>query len=206
MPSETYFKRAVAINPRWPLAQAYLGMMLSPAYRLEEAHHHLWAAVELDPLSPFVHANRGLALTIGGQPEEAERWIRKALELQPDYYLANWALRLTLHRLGRQDEAVLIMEAFVATSRDPAVLAFLGQIYAAQGRQAECDRLTVELQDREARREYVSSRVALTIAVGAKDLHGIRRGLRACVADGTSWFTVRTLLGRALDGFRAQPL
>ena len=203
--SEAYFRRAVAINPRWPLAQAYFGMMLSSAYRLEEAHHHLQSAVELDPLSPFVHTNRGLALTMGGQPDEAERWIRKALELQPDYHLANWALGLTLHRLGRHDEAVLIMEAFVARSRDPRVLALLGQIYAAQGRQAERDRLSVELQEREARGEYVSSIVALMMAVGAKDLHGIRRGLGACVADGTSWFSVRTLLGPALDDFRADP-
>jgi serine/threonine-protein kinase len=204
-PSEDFFRRAVSTSPRWPLAQAYFGMMLSSAYRLGEAHQYLQAAVDLDPLSPFVHALGGFAYTTGGQADEGERWIRKALELQSDYYLGRWTLGITLISLGRHDEAVEVMESVVAASRSPLFVGLLGQVYAAQGRRTECHRLIVELQEREARGEYVSPIAALLIAFGAKDLDGIRRGLRACLADDTSWFTLRAVLGPGFDELRTDP-
>jgi len=203
--AERHFKRAVELNPRSSLARAYYGVFLASDYRLDEARAQAAAAIEVDPLSPFIHGIAGLAALAGGDVGGAEAGARSAMELQPDYLLAFWLLAITLDNAGRLDEAEAMINRAVVMSRAPIFIAMLGKIYARQGRAGECAAIESELDDRRSRGEYVSRACDVVIATGRDDLEALRRALRACVLDDTSWFTVRLGPGPGLETFRSDP-
>ena len=178
-------------------------MFLASDYRLDEARAQAAAAIEVDPLSPFIHGIAGLAALAGGDVGGAEAGARSAMELQPDYLLAFWLLAITLDNAGRLDEAEAMINRAVVMSRAPIFIAMLGKIYARQGRAGECAAIESELDDRRSRGEYVSRACDVVIATGRDDLEALRRALRACVLDDTSWFTVRLGPGPGLETFRS---
>jgi serine/threonine protein kinase len=203
--AEAHFRKAVDLNPRSSLARAYFGVFLASDYRLDEARRQSAASIELDPLSPFIHGIAGLTALAGGDVAGAEQHGRRALELQPDYLLSFWLLAITLDNAGRLDEAEVMINRAVAMSRAPIFISMLAKIHARQGHEAGCAAIEAELEDRRTRGEYISRACDVVIATGRNDVEGLRRALRACVLDDTSWFTVRLGPGPGLEAFRSDP-
>jgi adenylate cyclase len=53
--AESHLRRALSINPRLAMAQAYLGLVLASDYQFDEALVEIDRAQDIDPLSPFIH-------------------------------------------------------------------------------------------------------------------------------------------------------
>lgn len=70
--AERMFRRAISMNPNYPVAHHWYAVMLSSMGRLEEALQQLALAKEADPLSVQVSVFRGVALAWAGRREEAE--------------------------------------------------------------------------------------------------------------------------------------
>ena len=180
-----HFEKALAINPRSSLAQAYMGLFMATARREEGAITHATLACRLDPLSPFIHALAALALDLLGRFDEAERTARQSLELQPDYLAALWPRGMALCGLGRSDEAVAVLERAATLSRAPIFLGMLGLALGRAGRVDGATRLLQELEDRASRGEYVPAFSQLSIQVGLGDVPAMRRLLGAAMAEAT---------------------
>jgi serine/threonine protein kinase/tetratricopeptide (TPR) repeat protein len=200
-----HFLKAIAINPRSSLAQAYYGQFLATEGHAEEAMTHTTRACQLDPLSDFIHAFAAITLYHLGRFEEAERKGQQALELQPDYLIALWVRGLALSALGRHDDAIAALERAVTLSRAPVFVGILGLAYARAGRIDDATRLLRELEDRGARGEYIPAFAPLTIHIGLGDLPAMRKALGSAAAESTPPLTFRITGGQFLEEFRGDP-
>lgn len=81
--AEQHFREAVRIEPKWGIAQRFVGHILVSAGRAEEAIPFLQAATRLQPNDFESFAHLASALTSAGQYSEALATTRRALELRP---------------------------------------------------------------------------------------------------------------------------
>jgi tetratricopeptide (TPR) repeat protein len=65
--AESHLRRALSINPRLAMAQAYLGLVLASDYRFDEALVEIDRAQDIDPLSPFIHFLAAAVLFMAGR-------------------------------------------------------------------------------------------------------------------------------------------
>jgi adenylate cyclase len=179
--AQPFFERAVAINPRSALAQAWLALFLATAGERARVITHAALAQQIDPLSPFSHYLAALALSISPELDAAEQAARRALDLRPDYQAALWVLGKALCRAGRAAEAIPYFERLVELSRAPFNLAWLAWGLGIAGRHDEARRLATELEERGGRGEFTPPIAKLLIATGLGDLAGVRAALAAGV-------------------------
>jgi eukaryotic-like serine/threonine-protein kinase len=200
-----HFEKAIAINPRSPLAQVYYGLFLTADGRGEEALQHMSLALQLDPLSPFTHCMASATNTVLGRFVEAEREAQQALEIQPDSLLAVWPRGLALSRLGRHEEAIAMLERGVTLSRAPYYVGHLGMGYARAGRIDDANRLLNELAERAGRGEHVPALASLFIYVGLGDVPAIRRTLAKAIEESLPPLALKLTCGELLQSHRSDP-
>ena len=140
--AEAAYKRALELNPNYPLSLHWYGWMLRQSGRPAEALELHRRAMELDPLSGVMAVNVAGDLEALGRFDEAEDWYDKAMEITPDYpdvYRSIGDLRWSLH--GRPDEAVVAFTK--ALSLDPnniSSLIVLGLAYLNLGDLSQAER------------------------------------------------------------------
>jgi serine/threonine protein kinase len=203
--AELHFQKAVAINPRSSLAQAYYAIFLSIPRHEGDAVSHAALACQLDPLSPYIRGAAAVVFNASGRFEDAERAARQALELQPDYLFGLWQRGIALSGLARHEEAIEALERVVTLSRAPIFVGILGLAYARAGRRDDATRLLHELEDRGSRGEYIPAFAPLTVLTGLGDLPAIRQALTTTVAETAPPLTLRATSGHFLDEFRSDP-
>ena len=81
--AEAEFRQAMAISPRDPRVQDFLGLMLASTGRLQEAIALLRGALRDEPLKANWYNWLALYLAGAHRLNEAEQAVRKAIELQP---------------------------------------------------------------------------------------------------------------------------
>ena len=197
--AEAPLRRAIALNPRFAGAHAYLGFLLAVDERVAESLASTDIAVELDPLSAYIQYLAAITHWVARRFEAAEQAARRVLDLQPDSLPGLMSLGFSMTSLGRHDESVATLERAVMLSRAPFYVGTLGLALARAGRGDEARRLLSELDDRASRGEYVGPRARLAICVGLNDRTGIRRALEECITDATPYAAVRFFAGPFLD-------
>jgi len=90
----------------------------------------------------------------------------------------------------------------VTLSRAPFYVGVLGSAYGFSGRYEEALQLQRELDERQARGEYVPPITSLMIAVARDDRDGIRMALGRCVDDATPPLTILATCRTELDALR----
>ncbi len=203
--AQPHFQKAIAINPRSSLAQAYYAIFSSISGQAEEAVAHSALACQLDPVSPFTHGSAGITFNCLGRFESAEHAARQSLELQPDYLFGLWQRGMALSGLGRHEEAIEALERAVALSRAPIFVGLLGLGYARAGRYDDANRLLHELDDRGSRGEYIPAFTRLSIFTGLGDIPAIRQALADAMAEGAPPLSILANAGYFLGEFRSDP-
>ncbi len=142
--SSTLFEHALAVTSGNFIAHNNLGEMLSRHGRLQEAEHHLTAAVQFNPNLPEAQYELGHVLSQEGRISEAIQWYRRALNLRPDWpgVLNNLAWLQATHpsaEFRNGGEAVPLAErACNLTGRTNLwLLSTLAAAYAEAGRYSE---------------------------------------------------------------------
>jgi serine/threonine protein kinase/Flp pilus assembly protein TadD len=142
-----YFRRAIELNPNYPMAHVWYGCQLTMEGRFREADAELERACELDPLNPFNAYNRQWCLYQAGRFEESIKQgyalLRSNANYSPAYFTLSWALR----RTGAFDEALdAAKRALKLGGETPLNLAARGAAYAEAGREDKARRVLAQLE------------------------------------------------------------
>lgn len=201
--AEPHFRKAIAINPRFSIAQTYCGIVVAMDRRAEEAVARATLACQLDPLSSFIHSVAASVFVLLGHFESGLRYADQALELQPDYLFGLWMRGLSQCCLRRYDEAVQTLEHVLALARAPLFMGLTGAAYARSGSPQEARRLLHELDARGSKGERVPATSLLSIYAGLGDVPALRMALAQAMAESTPAFSLRLASIAFLDEFRS---
>ncbi len=128
------FRRAIELNPSYPLAHHWYSLALSALGRFEEAIPEHRRALELDPLSPTPHSAYALTLLSTHRLEEAEEMAARANELAPELYFPLSVLGLIHEARGRRAEALEAAERAATLAPEiPGARAQLARMHARVG-------------------------------------------------------------------------
>jgi TolB-like protein/DNA-binding winged helix-turn-helix (wHTH) protein/Tfp pilus assembly protein PilF len=144
--AEHEFKRAMELNPGYPLAYVMYGQYLTMVGRQSDAMPYFDKAHKLDPLFGQSYRGEAYSCFMAHKYDEAIVQYRKALELEPD---AITYFGLVLARAEAGDSATAIAEAEKATKVDnsPLLLTSLASAYARAGRRVDANRVLRRLQE-----------------------------------------------------------
>lgn len=143
--AESAFRRAIELNPNYPVAHEWLGLLLAERGRRDEALRHVDTAVALDPLEATMHQARGMILYNGRRFTEAAEAERKALSLTPQLPLARTLLVKSLLMQG--DLAAATTECGRGELSDAGLALSCGLALHKAGRVPEAEALRRRVDD-----------------------------------------------------------
>ncbi|MCM3905603.1 MAG: protein kinase [Pyrinomonadaceae bacterium] len=169
--AEREFKRAIELNPNYPVAHQWYAIYLSVVGRQREALSEIRRAQELDPLSLSINTWLGRILAFSGQSDQAVEQMRKTLEMDPNFILAHFRLGSLYEEKGMYDEAISeFREVLRLTGGKQLGVSALGHAYAVAGKREEAQKNLDELLKLSKQRYVSPASIALIyIALGDKD-------------------------------------
>jgi serine/threonine protein kinase/Tfp pilus assembly protein PilF len=81
--AEGEFKRAVELDPEYPVAQYWYGRLMNMRGRFDEAIVHLKRSLDLDPTVSMIHENLAASYYFSGRFDEAIAESKTAIEMDP---------------------------------------------------------------------------------------------------------------------------
>ncbi|HVG35452.1 MAG TPA: protein kinase [Pyrinomonadaceae bacterium] len=136
--AERQHRRALELNPNYPLTRVWYADQLTAEGRFREADEESARSCELDPLNPFNAYNRAWCLYQARRFEESSQTNRELARTDPHYSPAYFGLSWALRRTGAHEEAIRMARRAIETGGDtPLLLATLGCAYAEAGLEEE---------------------------------------------------------------------
>lgn len=142
--AEAHFKKAIALDPNFLLAQVLLAdTYISQVWysgkdlnqQLKQASTLIDAVLKVQPAMPEALSSAGAIALYSGDLEAGERQLRHVLALQPDYVPALHVMADHLPSVGKADEAlVLISRAIVLDPLSPVLYGKRATIAEMTGR------------------------------------------------------------------------
>ena len=169
--AERAYRRAIDLNPNYPLAHSYYARYLCAMQRFNEAIAEIDQALRLDSLSLVLNTSRGLAFYQARQYDRAIEQQRRTIEMESGFASAHANLAEAYVQKGRFKEAISEFETSLKLGgEDAGLLAELGQTYAFSGRTAEARHLLHTLQTLSRQRYVLPTFIARMYgALGEKD-------------------------------------
>jgi tetratricopeptide (TPR) repeat protein len=169
--AEREFKRAIELNPNYPVAHHWYAIYLSVVGRQREALAEIRRAQELDPLSLSINTWLGRILALAGQSDQALEQLRKTVDLDPNFIQAHYRLGSLYEEKGMYDGAIYEFKQVLKLSGDkPVGVAALARAYALAGKREEAQKNLAELLQLSKQRYVPPTSIAMIyIALGDKD-------------------------------------
>jgi DNA-binding winged helix-turn-helix (wHTH) protein/tetratricopeptide (TPR) repeat protein len=136
--AEAAYRRAIALDPNFPLAHRMLGVVLSHACRHDEARSSMQRARELDPLY-VMHQSLSSHIAFDARDfPTALHFARQALVVDPEFWIAQLHLAQVAVELGDYDLALdALNKAGRLSAGNSKALSLRGYIFGKTGRTAE---------------------------------------------------------------------
>jgi eukaryotic-like serine/threonine-protein kinase len=169
--AEREFKRALELNPNYPILHDWYSTFLTDMGRFDEAIREANLQLELDPFSPIAHTRVGIALFVARRYDQAIPVLQKTLSLEPNFTPARIYLGLCYSMQGRSDEALAEFQKGRAIApNNPDFISLLGSACGLAGKRDEARRYQKQLNGL-AKRAYVSpfSQAAIPASLGDMD-------------------------------------
>lgn len=136
--AEAAFRKAISLDPNYPLSHRMLGIVLAHLGRRDEARPAIRRARELDPLLAVYQALSSQVAFCGREYADAVQFARQAIVVDPEFWVGHLQLAQALEQLGQNDQA---LDALISAGRfsggNSKVLALRGYIFAKVGRADE---------------------------------------------------------------------
>jgi serine/threonine-protein kinase len=167
--AEREFKRAIELNPNYPVAHHWYAIYLTVVGRQPEALTEIRRAQELDPLSLSINTWLGRILALAGQPDQAIEQLRRTLEMDPNFFLAHYRLGCVYEEEGKYEEAISeFMQVLKLPGGKALGMTALAHTYAVVGKRAEAQKNLDQLLQL-SRQQYVAPGLIAIIYVGLGD-------------------------------------
>ncbi|MEO8193598.1 MAG: protein kinase [Gemmatimonadales bacterium] len=161
--AEKAYRKAIALEPRYPTAHQWYGELLYHMNRLDSSVAETRMALALDPLAPITPAAVGYALILSGRYDEAITELRKGIELAPGLGLHHAVIAQAY--FWKSDFRTAIAEVDSSIALDPEVASRWGELAYMEGKSGMRARATSVLGMIEGRAR--TQRVGpVTIALG----------------------------------------
>ncbi|HKY27287.1 MAG TPA: protein kinase [Pyrinomonadaceae bacterium] len=167
--AEKEYKRAIELNPRYPVAHQWYGGYLERTGRVNEAIAERKLALQLDPLSTITSFELGANLLYARNYDQAIAQLQRSLELDPEFPAAHQFLPLAYIQKGMYEEALAkVREAPAGAALNNTGMP--GYVYAVSGHIAEAKKALEELK-RLRKTEYIPavSLAYICAGLGEKD-------------------------------------
>jgi tetratricopeptide (TPR) repeat protein len=202
--AEQSFRRAIELDPLFPIARQWYALFLTGCGRFEEALAALAQARRLDPLSVAIPSHTAWTLYFARDYDGAIRACRHTFELQPDFHQALVFDGMAHERKGMFAEAVESLKKAVAVSgADETGMITLAHAYAGWGRLDRARELLGRVLDSSSRR-YVSSYqiAALYVALNetSRAFEWLERGYTE-----RNWYMSSLMFDPRFDPLRTDP-
>lgn len=136
--AESYFNRAVELNPNYALALSYRGVNRLRLHHRDRAVDDCRLALEMDPDNPEILFHNAVLLIRAGENQKGLEILSRAVELDPDNLGYRGDRGLMLSALGRFDEAIRDFDFVLEAMPDePYALADRGYARMSSGRYAD---------------------------------------------------------------------
>lgn len=150
--AEREYKRALELNPGYPLAHTVYGHYLAARGRPLEGVEELRRASELEPANSGFHCGLARSFYYARRYHEAIEVYRKARELAPNSPVDCIFLGMAYEQEFRFDEAIAVYQDSISISPGPPLtIAALGHAYASAGKQGEAQKALNQLLARRLR-------------------------------------------------------
>lgn len=199
--AETYFERALALNPSCVPARHWYAEFLAEMGRIDEALAMIDRARIDDPLSRGIQASRAFVLWLGRRFDEAIADAQRVLDLDPAYPMALIRLGVSYEAKERFAEAVDVYRKAVDAAPDLLdSTGLLGHALAKAGR-AGAARRQLDVLRRHAKRRYVPPFVFANVYMGLGDVDAAVR----CIEqeyDARGWYILLLRHAPRFDSLR----
>jgi TolB-like protein/Tfp pilus assembly protein PilF len=203
--AEKELQRAIALNPNYPTAHHWYGLLLGSLGRFDEAKREILRAQQLDPLSLIINRTVGTISFWARDYDQAMVAAKKTLEIDPNFPPAHEDLAAIYGMKGRYEDAIAEMNKAIALNgRLPHYVAALGHIHASSGHKDEAHKMLDELLARE-KTEYVSSADIAAVYVALGDKEKAFERLEQAIKNVTVSTNVNLKVGPAWDSLRSDP-
>jgi len=169
--SEREYRRAIELNPNYPVAHHWYAIYLTTTGRQQEALAEIKRAQELDPVSQSINSWMARILATDGQPDQAIEQLRKTIEMDPTFVLNYQRLGALYEEKGMYDEAISeFNQVLKLTGGGPLGVFSLAHVYALAGRREEAQNGLNQLLEMSKRRYVSPTLIAMVyIALNEKD-------------------------------------
>ena len=185
--AEREYKRAIELNPSYPISYEVYSYLLSATGRLDEAIKMAQRGADVDPLSVVLADDVSGAYYLARRYDEAIKQLEKSLEIDPNHFGGYLALGQVYEAKGMHEEAIKSLQKAIGIGgRTSGVLAPLGRAYAASGKKVEAQKILTELKEM-AKQTYVSSYDLAILYVGLGDNEHALEQLNKAYEDRAGW-------------------
>ena len=171
--AENEFKRAIELNPKYPVAHEWYGGYLEATGNSAGAIAERKLALELDPLSLIINFELGQAYFYARDYDRAIQQYQKTLDLDPGFPAAYQFLPVAYEQKGNYDEAIARFKASPLMNRAGEwtfTKAGLGHVYGLAGQKTEALAMVDELKELSKKQYVPAASIALVYAgIGDKD-------------------------------------
>jgi TolB-like protein/DNA-binding winged helix-turn-helix (wHTH) protein/Tfp pilus assembly protein PilF len=131
--AEQEFKRAIELNPNYPTAHQWYGLMLATLGRFPEAEGEVKRAQQLDPLSPIINMAVAEVYNWERRYDQAIEQYKKVIALDPSFAGAYGNLANVYEQKHLYSEAVSAMQQEWNLNGDPTFARVIEQAYSNAG-------------------------------------------------------------------------
>lgn len=155
--AEREFKRAIELNPSYPSAHQWYGLLLVSRGQTEEALAETKRAQQLDPLSLIVDMGLGGMYIYARRFDEAIAHLEKIRDLHPEAFQPDSNLSYVYEIKGMKDEAVASYLKSRTLAGDTAErIAALKTVYEVSGWNGYLQRRVDEMKEHARLKRYIS--------------------------------------------------
>jgi TolB-like protein len=145
--AEAAYRKAIALDPSYPLAHRMLGVLLGTDGRHEEARFCLRRARELDPLQPMMYALSAHVALLARDHSAGLEFARQATAVGPAFWIGFFQLAWAYERLGQVELALeALHRAEVSSGGNSKMISLRGYILAKAGRRGEAEQVLSALE------------------------------------------------------------
>jgi tetratricopeptide (TPR) repeat protein len=184
---EKELRRAIALDPKYSRARQALAENLTIMGRFEEAAIEAKRALELDPLALSLNAHMAMTYYFARGYDQAIEHGSRTVDMDPNFFPGYFYLGMA-YQMNQQfsEAASALQQAGVLSNNSTLIVASLGGVFAAWGKQEEARNILGELEQM-GRRKYVSQVFVAAILAGLGDIGPALTCLETAYEDRCTW-------------------